>query len=145
MKLVMLEVLWSCSLSSSSSLSYFIMNFLPHRKFKWESLLLKSPVCICTLGEFRSLLPHLPDSCFCRGESAAWPDWWTSVLKGPIPTCSLRSLEPATVRLLGRMSNGSVQLCIRQTAEYLEPEKDKDRCDTTWHDIQRAARIWWRM
>lgn len=61
-------------------------------------------------GLLSSLLPDGPRFCFCRGGSAAWQDWWTSVLKAPIPTYSLKSLEPATVRPLAGMWNGSVQL-----------------------------------
>lgn len=65
------------------------------------------------LSSFSSVLLHLtkqlfPAYCCYRDESVAWQDWWTSALKDLIPMCNLRFLEPATVRHLEKMWNGSV-------------------------------------
>lgn len=52
-------------------------------------------------------------ACCCyRDGSVAWQGWWTSALKALIPMCNLRFLEPATVRHLGKMWNGSVQIIL---------------------------------
>lgn len=128
MKLVKLRVWLKCSFSLSSE-AWAALLFSASQEIKMIKFGVKitclflCPWWISMVSRHRegqggllsSLVPDVPDSCLCRGESAAWPDWWTSELKAPIPTCSLRSLGPATVRLLGRMSNGSVQLCTRKT------------------------------
>lgn len=81
------------------------------------------------LSSFSSVLLHLtqqlfPACCCYRDESVAWQDWWTSALKDLIPMCNLRFSEPATVRHLEKMWNGSVlyTLLCHMSASYMLQE-----------------------